>query len=102
MKRQWENEELIKNWMFSAWDLAQLGNKIGATRLGFVVLLKFFKHQGRSPSFKNELADQVISFVAAQVGVVPEASQTALEALLSAEEQNGWQERQAGQQPQDL
>ena len=102
MKRQWENEELIKNWMFSAWDLAQLGNKIGATRLGFVVLLKFFKRQGRFPSFKNELADQVISFVAAQVGVVPEASQTALEALLLAEEQNGWQERQAGQQPQDL
>ncbi|MDL1976250.1 MAG: DUF4158 domain-containing protein, partial [Deltaproteobacteria bacterium] len=88
--------------MLSAWDLAQLGNKIGATRLGFAVLLKFFKRQGRFPSFKNEVADQLISFVAAQVGVVPEASQAALEALLSTEEQNGWQEGQAGQQPQDL
>jgi hypothetical protein len=73
MKRQWENEELIQNWMLSAWDLAQLGNRIGATRLGFAVLLKFFQHQGRFPAFKNEVADQVISFVAAQVGVVPEA-----------------------------
>lgn len=59
MKRQWENEELIENWMLSAWDLAQLGNKIGTTRLGFA-------------------------------------------ALLSTEELNGWQEGQAGQQPQDL
>jgi hypothetical protein len=73
MKRQWENEELIENWMLSAWDLAQLGNKIGATRLGFAVLLKFFQRQGRFPSFKNEVAGQIISFVAAQVGIVPEA-----------------------------
>jgi TnpA family transposase len=73
MKRQWENEELIENWMLNAWDLTQLGNKIGATRLGFAVLLKFFQHQGSFPSFKNEVAEQVISFVATQVGVVPEA-----------------------------
>ncbi len=38
MKRQWENEELIENWLLSAWDLAQLGNKIGATRLGFAAI----------------------------------------------------------------
>lgn len=75
MKRQWENEELIENWMLSVWDLAHLGNKIGATRLGFAVLLKFFQLQGRFPSFKNEVAGQVISFVAAQIGVVPEAYQ---------------------------
>jgi hypothetical protein len=55
MKRQWENEELIKNWMFSAWDLAQLGNKIGATRLGFVVLLKFCETP-QGPYFKSYLA----------------------------------------------
>ncbi len=68
MKRQWENEKLIENWTFNAWDFAQLGNKIGATRLGFAVLLKFFQCQGRFPLFKNE-ADPVISFVTAQVGV---------------------------------
>ncbi len=73
MKRQWENEELIENWTLNAWDLAQLGNKIGATRLGFAVLLKFFQFQGRFPSFKNEVADQAISFMAVQVGVVSEA-----------------------------
>ncbi|HEY4032979.1 MAG TPA: DUF4158 domain-containing protein, partial [Ktedonobacteraceae bacterium] len=72
MKRQWENEELIEHWMLSVWDLAQLGNKTGATRLGFAVLLKFFHRVGRFPTFKNEVAGQVISFVATQVGVAPE------------------------------
>jgi TnpA family transposase len=73
MKRQWENEELIEHWMLSAWDLAQLGNKTGATRLGFAVLLKFFQRAGRFPAFKNEVPGVVISFVANQVGVAPEA-----------------------------
>jgi TnpA family transposase len=50
-----------------------LGNKTGATRLGFAVLLKFFQRMGRFPAFKNEVAGQVISFVATQVGVAPEA-----------------------------
>jgi uncharacterized protein DUF4158 len=54
MKRQWENEELIEHWMLSAWELAQLGNKTGATRLGFAVLLKFFQREARFPAFKNE------------------------------------------------
>ena len=58
--------------MLSVWDLAQLGNKTGATRLGFAVLLKNFQRMGRFPSFKNEIAGQVIAFVATQVGVAPE------------------------------
>ncbi len=73
MKRQWENEELVEHWMLSAWDLAQVGNKTGATRLGFAVLLKFFQRVGRFPAFKNEVPGVVISFVATQVGVAPEA-----------------------------
>src|SRR6266566_2811874 len=73
MKRQWENEELIEHWMLSAWDLAQVGNKTGATRLGFALLLKFFQREGRFPLFKNEIPGVVISFVATQVGVAPEA-----------------------------
>lgn len=69
MKRQWENEELIEHWMLSAWDLAQLGNKTGATRLGFAVLLKFFQRQARFPVYKNDVPGVVITFVATQVGV---------------------------------
>jgi TnpA family transposase len=73
MKRQWENEELIEYWMLSVWDLAQLGNKTGATRLGFAVLLKFFQREGRFPASKTEVPGAVIAFVATQVGVEPEA-----------------------------
>lgn len=73
MKRQWETEELIEHWILSPWDLAQVGNKTGATRLGFAVLLKFFQREGRFPFFKNEIPGAVISFVATQVRVAPEA-----------------------------
>lgn len=73
MKRQWENEELIEHWMLSAWDLAQLGNKTGATRLGFAVLLKFFQREARFPLYKNDIPGVVIAFLATQVGVAPEA-----------------------------
>src|SRR6266581_3149593 len=73
MKRQWENEELIEHWILGPWDLAQVGNKTGATRLGFAVLLKFFQRAGRFPAFKNEVPGVVISFVATQVGVATKA-----------------------------
>jgi hypothetical protein len=59
--------------MLSAWDLGQLGNKSGVTRLGFAVLLKFFQRTGRFPAFKNDVPGAVISFVATQVGVALEA-----------------------------
>ena len=73
MKRQWEHEELIEHWILGPWDLAQVGNKTGATRLGFAVLLKFFQREGRFPFFKHEIPGVVISFVATQVDVAPEA-----------------------------
>ena len=40
MKRQWEQEELIEHWTLHIEERALLGNKTGATRLGFAVLLK--------------------------------------------------------------
>ncbi|GHO60729.1 DUF4158 domain-containing protein [Ktedonobacter robiniae] len=72
MKRQWEIEDLIEHWMLSAWDLAQVGNKTGATRLGFAVLLKFFQREARFPTFKNDIPGNVITFVADQVDVPAE------------------------------
>jgi len=43
MKRQWETEVLIAHWTLHVEELARLGNKSGATRRGFAVLLKFFQ-----------------------------------------------------------
>jgi TnpA family transposase len=40
--------------------------------LGFAILLKFYQRTARFPAFKNEVAGQVVSFVATQVSVAPE------------------------------
>src|SRR5436305_328105 len=69
MKRQWETEELMEHWTLDVEDRTLLGNKTGATRLGFAVLLKFFRQEGRFPQHKNEVPSMVITFVATQVGV---------------------------------
>ena len=69
MKRQWENEELVEHWTLDVEDRALLDNKTGATRLGFAVLLKFFRREGRFPQHKNEVPGIVITFLATQVGV---------------------------------
>src|SRR2546421_9411031 len=69
MKRQWANEELVEHWSLDVEDRTLLGNKTGATRLGFAVLLKFFRQEGRFPQHKNEIPGMVITFVATQVGV---------------------------------
>lgn len=73
MKRQWEHEELVEHWTLDVEDRTLLGNKTGATRLGFAVLLKFFQREGRFPQHKNEVPGIVITFLATQVGVAPEA-----------------------------
>lgn len=69
MKRQWENEELIEHWTLEVEDRILLSNKSGATRLGFAVLLKFFRREGRFPQSKQEVPGIVITFLATQVGV---------------------------------
>ncbi len=69
MKRQWENEELVEHWTLDVEDCTLLDNKTGATRLGFAVLLKFFRREGRFPQHKHEVPGIVITFLATQVGV---------------------------------
>jgi hypothetical protein len=43
MKRDSSADELVAQWTLLPNELALLGNKTGATRLGFAVLLKFFQ-----------------------------------------------------------
>src|SRR5260370_9466729 len=69
MKRQWETEELVEHWTLDVEDRTLLGNKTGATRLGFAFLLKLFRREGRFPQHKNEVPGLVITFLATQVGV---------------------------------
>ena len=69
MKRQWETEELIEHWTLNVEELALLGNKTGATRLGCEVLLKFFQKEACFPAYKNEFTGHVITYLATQAQV---------------------------------
>jgi hypothetical protein len=69
MARRLEPDELVEHFTLLPDEAALLRNKSGATRLGFALLLKFFTRMGRFPSGRGELADEVVEFVARQVGV---------------------------------
>ena len=56
MRREWEPEELIACWTLVDTDRRLVANKRGATRLGFVVLLRYFELQGRFPRHGGEIA----------------------------------------------
>ena len=56
-------------WTLRAADRALLGNKTGATRLGFAVLLKLFAAEGRFPRRAEDVLHAAVEAIAGQVGV---------------------------------
>lgn len=69
MKRTWDIEELIEHFTLVPPGLELLGNKTGATRLGFALLLKCFQLEGRFPTAKHEIPRSVVDYVAHQLKV---------------------------------
>src|SRR5436305_2831394 len=69
MKRTWTAEELLEHFTLLPDELVAIGNKSGATRLGFAVLLKCWQYEGRFLRSRQEAAPEVVRFLAAQVGV---------------------------------
>ncbi len=69
MRREWEPEDLVGAWTLVADDWRLVGNKTGPTRLGFVLLLKFFELEGRFPRHGGELPPAAGAYVASQVQV---------------------------------
>jgi len=69
MKRNWTTDELIEFFTITPKDFELIGNKTGSTRLGFSLLLKFFQLEARFPLNKNEIPEEVISFISKQVKV---------------------------------
>jgi len=63
MKRVCETEELVEHWTLMPSELELLGNKTGANRLGFALLLKFFQHEARFPKAPHEVPDPVINYM---------------------------------------
>ncbi|GAB2481093.1 hypothetical protein GCM10027187_55830 [Streptosporangium sandarakinum] len=71
MRREWEPEALIAAWTLLDGDWDLVGNKTGATRLGFGLLLKFFEQEGRFPRHVGELPKAAVDYMAGQVKVDP-------------------------------
>lgn len=71
MKQDWEPEELIAHWTLVEDDWRLLGNKTGATRLGFALILKFFEIEGRFPGYPEEVPPAAVEFMAELVRVEP-------------------------------
>jgi len=62
-------DELIEFWTLLDEDRELLAGRRGATALGFAVLLKHYSRHGRFPRGRSEVSDDVIVFVAGQLGV---------------------------------
>ena len=71
MKREWEPEELVEGWTLFDADWRLIGNKTGATRLGFALMLRFFELEARFPGYPAEIPAAAVGYIAVQVGVEP-------------------------------
>lgn len=71
VKQDWDPEELIACWTLVEQDWPLVGNKTGATRLGFALLLKFVEIEGRFPDYPEEIPPAAVEFVAELVKVDP-------------------------------
>ena len=77
MKQAWHLDELTQHWTLSDDECLLLGEKTGATRLAFAVLLKAFQYEGRFPLRRDTVPVSVIGHLAAQVAVPLAAYATA-------------------------
>lgn len=55
VRQEWSTEDLIGSWTLVGEDWRLVGNKTGATRLGFGLLLKFFELEVRFPQKPEEV-----------------------------------------------
>ncbi|WP_406270866.1 DUF4158 domain-containing protein [Nocardia sp. NBC_00881] len=66
MRQEWSTEDLIGSWTLVGSDWQRVGNKTGATRLGFGLLLKFSELEARFPRGPEEFPPAVVSYMAEQ------------------------------------
>jgi hypothetical protein len=70
VNRRWTDEELEEEWTLGPDEHMLLSGKMGRTRLGFAVTLRFFAREGRFPDPDERLPEEAVAHVAAQVGVL--------------------------------
>jgi hypothetical protein len=80
---EWSTDDLIGSWTLVGEDWRLVGNKSGATRLGFALILKYFEIEARFPFDADSFPPVAISYVAEQVKVDPAELAKALSAPLT-------------------
>ncbi|MGV9778724.1 DUF4158 domain-containing protein [Streptosporangium sp. NPDC003464] len=68
MRREWELEDLIECWTLDEDELGLVANKMGVTRPGFALMLKFFELEARFPR-REDVSRAAVEFMAGQVKV---------------------------------
>ncbi|MFD7556426.1 DUF4158 domain-containing protein [Streptomyces sp. NPDC059835] len=69
MRQEWSPEDVVACWTLVDGDWELVANKSGPTRLGFVLMLKFFEIETRFPEFVEELPQPAVEYVAGLVKV---------------------------------
>jgi TnpA family transposase len=72
VRREWELDDLIDAWTLVDADWELVATKYGASKLGFVLLLKFFEIEGRFPRGADEFPPAAVTYMARQVRVDPD------------------------------
>ncbi|WP_431998531.1 Tn3 family transposase [Streptomyces fungicidicus] len=72
MRGEWSPEDVVACWTPVGPDWELVANKSGPTRLGFVLMLKFFELEGRFPQFVEEFPQAAVDYVADVVKVPSE------------------------------
>ncbi|MFJ7911392.1 DUF4158 domain-containing protein [Kitasatospora sp. NPDC096204] len=72
MRQEWSPEDVVACWTPVGPDWELVANKSGPTRLGFVLMLKFFELEGRFPQFVEEFPQAAVDYVADVVKVPAE------------------------------
>lgn len=73
MRAERDGDDVDGRWALHASDRTLLGNKTGATRLGFAILLKMFQANGRFPYRREEVPVAAVEAIASQIEVPAEA-----------------------------
>ncbi|KAF0816158.1 Transposase [Bacillus sp. ZZV12-4809] len=72
MKRIWAEDELLEHFTLFNIERKLIGNKTGASRLGFTVLLKYFQRSAIFPTKKIEIPRTVVEYIANQLKLPPD------------------------------
>nr|WP_261729351.1 DUF4158 domain-containing protein [Bacillus cereus] len=69
MKRNRNEDELLEHFGVLPIERKLIGNKTGASNLGFAVLLKYFQEEARFPSKKQEIPKVVVEYIEQQLAI---------------------------------